>query len=81
MKIIIQNTMIWWTGGVLHDELVSRKERALQEVVHSYKKTKWMPFVNLRYVAYIPYAAGLVVSDALNLNAHTAFLISELTNS
>ena len=55
-------------------------ETANMEGIHSHVSFKYKIFRNIRYISYIPYAAGLVFADALNFKAHTAFLISELVN-
>ena len=69
------------TGGMSIQAITNRIEAADAEVIHSYIATKWNVFPKLRYIAYIPYAAGFVIADALNFSPHLAFLFSELLNA
>lgn len=66
--------------GISIHEVDKNIELANDEGVHSQVSFKYKIFKNIRYISYIPYAAGLVFADALNLKAHYAFLISELIN-
>ena len=67
-------------GNVSYEIISENIESANEAPIHSFYNFKYRIFKNTRYIAYIPYASGLVIADAFNMNAYHAFLLSEIVN-
>lgn len=68
------------SGGVMVDEIRNRVSVEDVEGIQGFHTIDWSVLKNSRHVAYVFFAAGFAISDALNLPAHVAFYIAELCN-
>lgn len=67
-------------GQIPRGAMYEAMERANEEPICANTSFQFKFLENTRYVAYLTFAAGFVIGDALNFTTYQAFLLSELVN-
>ena len=68
-------------GSIEIEAMDEAREIANEEPVYSNTSFKPLFIRNIRYVAYLTFASGLVIGDALNLSTYSAFLLGGIFNA
>ena len=66
---------------ISYEKVQDKIEVANEEPIYSNVSFRGKIFENTRYIAYITFASGFVIADALNMNAYYAFMLSEIVNA